>query len=166
MDINATLVTQMTAADSPALPANRRALFTLPARSHAHTDRPHMHTRCTCDARLRHARTSTTRLRPGATNAHRHAPPMSCRLSILDPRRCCLALLLLLGAVAEQCCTAPKSQLTPTTWCGFSTCEGARSRAMRAIIVCSEGKAQPGHRLARPRRLEQSRHKKRQRSVV
>ena len=128
--------------------------------------RPHMHTRCTTDARLRHARTSTTRLRPGATNAHRHAPPMSCRLSILDPRRCCLALLLLLGAVAEQCCTAPKSQLTPTTWCGFSTCEGARSRAMRAVIVCSEGKAQPGHRLARPRRLGQSKHKKRQRSVV
>ena len=46
MDINTTLVTQITAADSPALPANRRALFTLPARSHAHTD----HT-CTHDAR-------------------------------------------------------------------------------------------------------------------
>ena len=44
--INTTLVTQITAADSPALPANRRALFTLPARSHAHTD----HT-CTHDAR-------------------------------------------------------------------------------------------------------------------
>ena len=46
MDINTTLVTQITAADSPALPANRRALFTLPAQSHAHTD----HT-CTHDAR-------------------------------------------------------------------------------------------------------------------
>ena len=41
--------------------------------------RPHMHTRCTCDARLRHARTSTTRLRPGATNAPRHAPPTASR---------------------------------------------------------------------------------------
>ena len=38
-----------------------------------------MHTRCTCDARLRHARTSTTRLRPGATNAPRLAPPTASR---------------------------------------------------------------------------------------
>ena len=41
--------------------------------------RPHMHTRCTTDARLRHARTSTTRLRPGATNAPRLAPPTASR---------------------------------------------------------------------------------------
>ena len=57
MDINTKLVTQINAADSPALPTNRRALFMLTARTHVCTDH-------TCTHDTRRTRGEDSRARP------------------------------------------------------------------------------------------------------